>query len=266
MVSKPRSGFTLIELLVVIAIIAILAALLFPVFNRVKVGTRQTTCMSHMHAIYVAASQYKMDEGDFPIMLLGPAEQVNGLPWAQGDPQPPVRAEDMKHAFLYKKYIKDIDTFHCPENVKNDQTLAVTASYPTSSPWNAILPGGLPTIADFGFKGFAPAIMTRPLYMYAYDSYDATSYLAADGTTNGTYSIAYSRDWSANVPLNIPGPQDAPNQLKYQSPPNDKTIITICNRHVTQARLEQCPVLFASGTTRLVPYKKIFQSGWQVGN
>ena len=40
-------GFTLIELLVVIAIIAILAAILFPVFSRVREKARQTQCLSH---------------------------------------------------------------------------------------------------------------------------------------------------------------------------------------------------------------------------
>src|SRR5260221_13466364 len=146
MALKSRSGFSLIELLVVIAIIAILAALLFPVFSRAKENARKTTCMSHMHEIFVAVNQYKLDEGAYPTMLLGYAEQADGNPWASGDSPLPVEAGRIQHGFLYRKYIKDIETFRCPDNPKGDQTLAVTSGYPTSSPWNSGLLCGPPTI------------------------------------------------------------------------------------------------------------------------
>ncbi|NLO74617.1 MAG: prepilin-type N-terminal cleavage/methylation domain-containing protein [candidate division WS1 bacterium] len=56
-----RKGFTLIELLVVIAIIAILAAILFPVFARVKAKAEQTACISNMKQIATALLMYCHD-------------------------------------------------------------------------------------------------------------------------------------------------------------------------------------------------------------
>jgi len=63
-----RKGFTLIELLVVIAIIAILAAILFPVFAKAREKARQTSCASNMRQIALGIYMYTEDNGEtFPI-------------------------------------------------------------------------------------------------------------------------------------------------------------------------------------------------------
>ncbi len=56
-----RTGFTLIELLVVIAIIAILAAILFPVFARAREKARQASCSSNVKQLMLAVIMYKQD-------------------------------------------------------------------------------------------------------------------------------------------------------------------------------------------------------------
>ncbi len=60
-VKSKRSGFTLIELLVVIAIIAILAAILFPVFAKAREKARQTSCLSQTKQLGLAFIQYYQD-------------------------------------------------------------------------------------------------------------------------------------------------------------------------------------------------------------
>ncbi len=62
-----KTGFTLIELLVVIAIIAILAAILFPVFARAREKARQASCQSNMKELALAFQMYIQDyDGAFP--------------------------------------------------------------------------------------------------------------------------------------------------------------------------------------------------------
>jgi len=58
---RERNGFTLIELLVVVAILAVLAALLFPVFAKAREKARQAACASNLRQIGNAAQQYASD-------------------------------------------------------------------------------------------------------------------------------------------------------------------------------------------------------------
>ncbi len=90
--AKHRSGFTLIELLVVIAIIAILAAILFPVFARARENARRASCMSNLKQIGLGMLQYTQDYDEkYPTALGGmgysaPAswtpQNVAGMPGA----------------------------------------------------------------------------------------------------------------------------------------------------------------------------------------
>jgi prepilin-type N-terminal cleavage/methylation domain-containing protein len=71
---KRLQGFTLIELLVVIAIIAILAAILFPVFAQARESARQTTCLSNCKQIGISMAMYTADYDE-----KFPAQRADGL-------------------------------------------------------------------------------------------------------------------------------------------------------------------------------------------
>ena len=61
---RKQFGFTLIELLVVIAIIAILAAILFPVFAKAREKARQTKCSSNQRQVAMAVLHYTQDNSE----------------------------------------------------------------------------------------------------------------------------------------------------------------------------------------------------------
>jgi prepilin-type N-terminal cleavage/methylation domain-containing protein/prepilin-type processing-associated H-X9-DG protein len=94
-----KKGFTLIELLVVVAIIAIIAAILFPVFAKAREKARQTVCLSNMRQIGTAMMMYCQDYDDcFPLVMRD--DTVNYSDWCND---------------LYP-YIKSLEIFHCPSS------------------------------------------------------------------------------------------------------------------------------------------------------
>jgi prepilin-type N-terminal cleavage/methylation domain-containing protein/prepilin-type processing-associated H-X9-DG protein len=103
-----RRGFTLIELLVVIAIIAILAAILFPVFARAREKARQTSCLSNMKQIVTGSLMYVQDYDE---VLFGHLQGTRGsfypAVYPNGDPA-------LNWAQQIYPYVKNEQLFVCP--------------------------------------------------------------------------------------------------------------------------------------------------------
>jgi prepilin-type N-terminal cleavage/methylation domain-containing protein/prepilin-type processing-associated H-X9-DG protein len=110
------NGFTLIELLVVIAIIAILAAILFPVFAKAREKARQASCESNERQVGLAILQYVQDfDEHFPCgeQFAGNNGAGSGIGWAG----------------TVQNYIKSTGVFKCPDDSTATSGLFVPDSY-----------------------------------------------------------------------------------------------------------------------------------------
>jgi prepilin-type N-terminal cleavage/methylation domain-containing protein/prepilin-type processing-associated H-X9-DG protein len=112
---KRHSAFTLIELLVVIAIIAILAAILFPVFSQAKAAAKRTACLSNTKQIGTGLYLYLNDFDDSLPMANYPAPPAYvGPPWTQFQFHNGAGLSELCWADLIIVYTKNYDVFKCP--------------------------------------------------------------------------------------------------------------------------------------------------------
>ena len=131
---SARRGLTLIELLVVIGVIALLAAILFPVFGRVRENSRKSSCASNLKQIGTGFLQYIRDFDDKFPHSAQMSDPVGGG-WVPGgggaNPYPfPVRPEQ---GAIYS-YVKNAQVYQCPSdtNAKTkglSYTMSMLCSY-----------------------------------------------------------------------------------------------------------------------------------------
>jgi prepilin-type N-terminal cleavage/methylation domain-containing protein/prepilin-type processing-associated H-X9-DG protein len=188
--SSKRSAFTLIELLVVIAIIAILAAILFPVFAQARAKARQATCMSNLKQVGLASNMYLQDYDEaFPCHkwdVHGPNVQT---------PLPDGRMFQghVKWPLLYYPYIKNVGVFAClsDPNPKSNYGDNGTAN-PYISTW------GKPIPMSYIENGHM-FDRTTPLSLAAVN-YPADTYWIADANDNSPIGF-YRWDTASSVPI-----------------------------------------------------------------
>ena len=132
---RKGTGFTLIELLVVIAIIAILAAILFPVFAQAREKARQATCLSNEKQIALAFLMYNEDYDEkFPgstdaYEYVDPADRftpnsdgIHDWSWEMYDTGPNGE-ERMTWDVLIQPYMKSHGAFACPDDPQKGTTV-----------------------------------------------------------------------------------------------------------------------------------------------
>lgn len=140
-----RRGFTLIELLVVIAIIAILAAILFPVFARAREKARQSNCVSNVKQIVLGSLMYAQDYDE----MFVPSECTTSYPWTA----------------LISPYIKNSQILRCP-------------SYRGTT--NTYIGYGINNVHGDGAAAYGPSAAGMPL-SYCEDASAAIAFAEIEG-------------------------------------------------------------------------------------
>lgn len=185
--SRPaiqKGGFTLIELLVVIAIIAILAAILFPVFGRARENARRSSCQSNLKQIGLGLIQYSQDYDERLVQNIYPAVNTSNGP-AAGSSATRWRWMDAAYP-----YIKSAQIFVCPSDSINDEYIynapgIGSANSPTSEfgsyTMNSSTPAGVGGLGGPGQEnaGISMAAVSAP----------STTLWVMDGTTGSSNNI-----------------------------------------------------------------------------
>jgi prepilin-type N-terminal cleavage/methylation domain-containing protein len=126
-------GFTLIELLVVIAIIAILAAILFPVFAQARDKARQSACLSNVKQIALGVAMYRQDwDGHGPFAGWPP-----GPNWEFNQHKPDSHYE-LEWQFTIQPYLKNAGVLRCPSDKTSFEERPVSYLFNNTMGWNRL--------------------------------------------------------------------------------------------------------------------------------
>jgi prepilin-type N-terminal cleavage/methylation domain-containing protein len=162
---RKNRGFTLIELLVVIAIIAILAAILFPVFARAREAARKATCLSNLKQIALAAIMYAQDYDEVLPTATSEADRATShaidpansyITHAAADAANLGTLDYWQIADLLAPYVKSLGLFQCPTLIRREVWRQVGTTVLTSGPAQGVLKTGRvddPSNGRWGWAG-----------------------------------------------------------------------------------------------------------------
>jgi prepilin-type N-terminal cleavage/methylation domain-containing protein/prepilin-type processing-associated H-X9-DG protein len=160
MVRRNTSAFTLIELLVVIAIIAILAAILFPVFAQARESARMSSCLSNMKQLSLAMIMYAQDYDEtFATGRIYCADPPNGVQHFRnggcndGNGQ---TGTVWGWRSAIKPYVKNLGVYGCPSNnARNSPTEEWDKTFPAGYALSGVLVFDIRNVSIYGAGGGA---------------------------------------------------------------------------------------------------------------
>jgi len=290
-----KRAFTLIELLTVIAIIAVLSAIIFPVFARVKLNAHKSGDMSAMNAIRSSLQLYRDDQGGYPPQLLG---YISPYDYQTGVTVVPANAV---HGALYPKRIDSLDTLKGSIN-RAAYDLMVPGIWPQA---DTRVTGSAPILdlnGDGAINATDDTLLARQRYTSVYASNTPSFFLNDPAATpninesssnaqntvgrfyaisgydvspvrfpNGQsfYELHYTLFWTGHAIDNNGSASDDPRQLGYSDPP-DKTVVTwnTFYRDYTDNALtnggSKDIVLFLGGSARPLDSKQMSERAWRM--
>lgn len=254
---RPKFGFTLIELLVVIAIIAILAAILFPVFGRARENARRSSCQSNLKQIGLGMLQYSQDydENSVPTQF-GPQN------WHSN------RTVNYKWMDAIFPYVKSEQIFDCPSAIVNlnatvngsVRKYVYNKNLPAFCDTAPTYPGLCQSYGSYGLSqaywgsGFGgPVNATGPAVddgrgkaLAAIESPATTIWVGDDGDANGSSDLYRMTGFENSTDLVVtPGPPrfaSAGYAGGLQERHLETAVVLYCDGHVKSSRLSQLMV------------------------